>query len=129
MLAIARSLMSEPRLLMLDEPSLGLAPLIVDRILDVIQAINQDGTPLLLVEQNVHRALALATRAYVLEQGVVTLTGAGPALAAREGVAGQTLDTVGNHPDERGVPLMGELARGRPARVGLTPSESKPRFS
>jgi len=86
MLAIARSLMSEPRLLMLDEPSLGLAPLIVDRILDVIQAINRDGTPVLLVEQNVHRALALATRAYVLEQGAVTLTGAGPALAAREDV-------------------------------------------
>jgi branched-chain amino acid transport system ATP-binding protein len=86
MLAIARSLMSEPRLLMLDEPSLGLAPLIVDRILDVIAAINRDGTPVLLVEQNVHRALALATRAYVLEQGAVTLTGAGPALAAREDV-------------------------------------------
>jgi branched-chain amino acid transport system ATP-binding protein len=86
MLAIARSLMSEPRLLMLDEPSLGLAPLIVDRILDVIAAINRDGTPVLLVEQNVHRALALATRAYVLEQGAVTLTGAGPELAAREDV-------------------------------------------
>ena len=86
MLAIARSLMSEPRLLMLDEPSLGLAPLIVDRILEVIEAINRDGTPVLLVEQNVHRALALATRAYVLEQGAVILTGAGPALAAREDV-------------------------------------------
>jgi branched-chain amino acid transport system ATP-binding protein len=86
MLAIARSLMAEPRLLMLDEPSLGLAPLIVDRILDVIQAINRDGTPVLLVEQNVHRALALAARAYVLEQGRVTLTGAGPELAAREDV-------------------------------------------
>jgi branched-chain amino acid transport system ATP-binding protein len=86
MLAIARSLMSEPRLLMLDEPSLGLAPLIVDRILGVIEAINRDGTPVLLVEQNVHRALALATRAYVLEQGAVTLTGSGPALAAREDV-------------------------------------------
>jgi branched-chain amino acid transport system ATP-binding protein len=86
MLAIARSLMSGPRLLMLDEPSLGLAPLIVDRILDVIQAINRDGTPVLLVEQNVHRALTLATRAYVLEQGAVTLTGSGPALAAREDV-------------------------------------------
>ena len=86
MLAIARSLMSGPRLLMLDEPSLGLAPLIVDRILDVIQAINRDGTPVLLVEQNVHRALALATRAYVLEQGTVTLTGSGSELAAREDV-------------------------------------------
>jgi branched-chain amino acid transport system ATP-binding protein len=86
MLAIARSLMAGPRLLMLDEPSLGLAPLVVDRIFEVIQAINRDGIPVLLVEQNVQRALALATRAYVLEQGAVTLTGSGPALAARDDV-------------------------------------------
>jgi branched-chain amino acid transport system ATP-binding protein len=86
MLAIARSLMAGPRLLMLDEPSLGLAPLVVDRIFEVIQAVNRGGTPVLLVEQNVHRALALAARAYVLEQGVVALSGSGPALAAREDV-------------------------------------------
>jgi branched-chain amino acid transport system ATP-binding protein len=86
MLAIARSLMAGPRLLMLDEPSLGLAPMIVDRIFEVIQAIHRDGIPVLLVEQNVHRALALAARAYVLEQGAVALEGAGPALAAREDV-------------------------------------------
>jgi len=86
MLAIARSLMAGPRLLMLDEPSLGLAPLVVDRIFEVIQAINADGIPVLLVEQNVHRALALAARAYVLERGVVALSGEGPALAAREDV-------------------------------------------
>jgi branched-chain amino acid transport system ATP-binding protein len=86
MLAIARSLMAGPRLLMLDEPSLGLAPMIVERIFEVIQAIHRDGIPVLLVEQNVHRALALAARAYVLEQGVVALEGAGPALAAREDV-------------------------------------------
>jgi len=86
MLAIARSLMSGPRLLMLDEPSLGLAPLIVDRIFEVIEAVNRDGTPVLLVEQNVHRALALAARAYVLEQGVVALAGPAAALAAREDV-------------------------------------------
>jgi branched-chain amino acid transport system ATP-binding protein len=86
MLAIARSLMARPRLLMLDEPSLGLAPLVVDRIFEVIQAINRDGTPVLLVEQNVHRALALAARAYVLEQGVVALAGPASALAAREDV-------------------------------------------
>jgi branched-chain amino acid transport system ATP-binding protein len=86
MLAIARSLMAGPRLLMLDEPSLGLAPLVVDRIFDVIRAVNRDGTPVLLVEQNVHRALALAARAYVLEQGAVALEGPAPALAAREDV-------------------------------------------
>jgi branched-chain amino acid transport system ATP-binding protein len=71
---------------MLDEPSLGLAPLVVDRIFEVIQTINRDGTPVLLVEQNVHRALALAARAYVLEQGAVALAGAAGALAAREDV-------------------------------------------
>jgi branched-chain amino acid transport system ATP-binding protein len=86
MLAIARSLMTRPRLLMLDEPSLGLAPLVVDRIFEVIEAINRDGTPVLLVEQNVHRSLALAGRAYVLEQGVVALQGPASALAAREDV-------------------------------------------
>jgi branched-chain amino acid transport system ATP-binding protein len=86
MLAIARSLMARPRLLMLDEPSLGLAPLVVDRIFDVIRTINRDGTPVLLVEQNIRRSLALAARAYVLEQGVVTLAGPASALAAREDV-------------------------------------------
>jgi branched-chain amino acid transport system ATP-binding protein len=86
MLAIGRSLMGGPRLLMLDEPSLGLAPLVVDRIFDVVRAVHARGIPVLLVEQNVHRSLALAHRAYVLEQGVVTLSGAGPALAAREDV-------------------------------------------
>ena len=87
MCAIGRALMSGPRLLMLDEPWLGLAPLIVDRIFEVIQAINRDGIPVLLVEQNVHRALALAARAYVLEDGAVALSGAGPALGpAREDV-------------------------------------------
>jgi branched-chain amino acid transport system ATP-binding protein len=86
MLAIARSLMARPRLLMLDEPSLGLAPLVVDRIFEVIQTINRDGTPVLLVEQNVHRALALADRAYVLDRGEVLLAGPASALAAREDV-------------------------------------------
>ena len=78
--------MTGPRLLMLDEPSLGLAPLVVDRIFEVIQAINRDGTAVLLVEQNVHRSLALVARACVLEHGLVTLSGPAAALAAREDV-------------------------------------------
>jgi branched-chain amino acid transport system ATP-binding protein len=86
MLAIGRSLMGGPRLLMLDEPSLGLAPLVVDRIFEVIQAINAQGIPVLLVEQNVQRSLQIAHRAHVLEQGVVTLSGVGRELMAREEV-------------------------------------------
>jgi branched-chain amino acid transport system ATP-binding protein len=86
MLAIGRSLMGGPRLLMLDEPSLGLAPRMVDRIFEVILAIRHQGIPVLLVEQNVHRSLAIADRAYVLEHGVVALAGAGPDLAARPDV-------------------------------------------
>ena len=86
MLAIGRALMGAPRLLMLDEPSLGLAPLVVDRIFEVIHAIRDQGIPVLLVEQNVHRSLAIADRAYVLEQGTVTLSGRGADLLAREDV-------------------------------------------
>ena len=69
MLAIGRSLMGRPRLLMLDEPSLGLAPLVADRIFDVVQRISVEGTPVLLVEQNVRRSLQIAQRAYVLRAG------------------------------------------------------------
>jgi branched-chain amino acid transport system ATP-binding protein len=86
MLAIGRGLMARPRLLMLDEPSLGLAPLVVDRIFDAIRAINAESIPVLLVEQNVQRSLALADRAFVLEQGRVTLAGPGRTLLAREEV-------------------------------------------
>jgi branched-chain amino acid transport system ATP-binding protein len=86
MLAIGRGLMGGPRLLMLDEPSLGLAPLVVDRIFEVIQTINAQGIPVLLVEQNVQRSLQIAHRAHVLEQGVVTLSGVGRELMAREEV-------------------------------------------
>jgi branched-chain amino acid transport system ATP-binding protein len=86
MLAIGRSLMGGPRLLMLDEPSLGLAPLVVDRIFDVIAEINREGVPVLLVEQNVRRSLAIAARAYVLDQGRVALSGPGPELLSREEV-------------------------------------------
>ncbi|MBI4013456.1 MAG: ABC transporter ATP-binding protein [Candidatus Rokubacteria bacterium] len=86
MLAIGRSLMGGPRLLMLDEPSLGLAPLVVDRIFEVIRAINAQGVPILLVEQNVQRSLAIADRGYVLEQGRVALSGPGGELLVRDEV-------------------------------------------
>ena len=75
MLAIARGLMAKPRLLLLDEPSLGLAPLIVTSVMETIARIARDGTTVLLVEQNAHLALQIATRAYVLETGRVALSG------------------------------------------------------
>lgn len=75
MLAIARALMSRPKLLLLDEPSLGLAPLLVKQIFDILREIAQQGLAILLVEQNAHQALRLGQRAYVLESGVVTLEG------------------------------------------------------
>ena len=82
MLAIARALMARPRLLLLDEPSLGLAPLLVTRIFDVIARLKAEGTTILLVEQNARQALAIADRAYVLETGRITLSGPAPELAA-----------------------------------------------
>ncbi|OJX38482.1 MAG: ABC transporter ATP-binding protein [Chloroflexi bacterium 44-23] len=75
MLAIARGLMAEPELLLLDEPSMGLAPIIVEQIFDIIQDINQHGTSILLVEQNAQMALSIANRGYVLETGRVVLEG------------------------------------------------------
>ena len=75
MLAIGRALMSRPRLLLLDEPSLGLAPLMVERIFETIASLKASGRTILLVEQNVHHALDVADRAYVLETGRVTLDG------------------------------------------------------
>ena len=80
MLAIGRALMSEPRLLMLDEPSLGLAPTVVDSVFEVIERVRRAGLTVLLVEQNVQRALDLADRAYVLENGRIVLDGPGAAL-------------------------------------------------
>ena len=77
MLAIGRGLMSRPKLLMLDEPSLGLAPLIVKRVFEVIQNINREGVTILLVEQNVNKTLQIAQTAYILETGKVTLQGRG----------------------------------------------------
>jgi branched-chain amino acid transport system ATP-binding protein len=86
MLAIGRALMSRPKLLMLDEPSLGLAPLIVKEIFATIAAINRDGTTVLLVEQNTRQALALSRRGYVLENGRVVLVGSGAELLGNDHV-------------------------------------------
>ena len=73
MLAIARALMSRPRLLLLDEPSMGLAPIIVDQVFDTIRSINEEGTTVMLVEQNANQALRIASRGYVIETGEVVL--------------------------------------------------------
>lgn len=80
MLAIGRALMAKPKVLLLDEPSLGLAPNLVAEIFNIIQRINSEGTTILLVEQNAHRALDIATRAYVLETGSIVLQDTGKAL-------------------------------------------------
>jgi branched-chain amino acid transport system ATP-binding protein len=82
MLAIGRALMGKPRLLLLDEPSMGLAPLIVKQIFDIVREINSDGVTVLIVEQNAAQALALANRGYVLETGEVVLSGTGTELLA-----------------------------------------------
>ena len=82
MLAIGRALMARPRLLLLDEPSMGLAPVVVEQIFETVQTINQQGVTILLVEQNAAMALEIAHRGYVLETGSVVLTGAAAELAA-----------------------------------------------
>ena len=82
MLAMGRALMAKPKLLLLDEPSMGLAPILVKEIFSIIQEINQQGTTVLLVEQNAKMALSIAHRAYVLETGKVVLSGTGEELAA-----------------------------------------------
>lgn len=86
MLAIGRALMARPRLLLLDEPSMGLAPILVQEIFHIIREINRTGTTILLVEQNAHMALSVATRAYVLETGRVKLSGSAAELAESEEV-------------------------------------------
>lgn len=86
MLAIGRSLMSNPRLLLLDEPSLGLAPLIVKQIFEIIQQINEEGTTILLVEQNAQIALNVTDRGYVMETGEITIDGTSVDLLADERV-------------------------------------------
>jgi branched-chain amino acid transport system ATP-binding protein len=86
MTAIGRALMARPRLLMLDEPSLGLAPVVVTSIFENLRTINRDGVTILLVEQNVLRALRLSHRAYVLENGTITLAGPSPELLTNEAI-------------------------------------------
>ena len=81
MLAIGRALMAEPKLLLLDEPSLGLAPLLVQQIFEIIRTINEQGTTVVLVEQNARQALKVAQRAYVLETGTLAVEGAAADLA------------------------------------------------
>ena len=86
MLAIGRAMMSRPKLLMLDEPSMGLAPILVDQIFEIIAELHKAGTTILLVEQNANKALEIADRAYVMESGRITLTGTGRELAESDSV-------------------------------------------
>ncbi|HVE76033.1 MAG TPA: ABC transporter ATP-binding protein [Actinomycetota bacterium] len=86
MLAIGRGLMAKPRLLMLDEPSMGLAPIVVERIFETIAEINRQGTTILLIEQNAQIALTLANRGYVIESGEIVLEGGGDELLANDDV-------------------------------------------
>ena len=86
MLAMGRALMSRPRLLMLDEPSMGLAPILVQEIFDIVKQLNEAGTTILLVEQNANMALSIADRAYVLEIGTIKKTGTGAELLVDDDV-------------------------------------------
>ncbi len=93
MLAIARGLMAKPKLLMFDEPSMGLAPIIVEKVFSIIKQVNQDGITVLLVEQNAKKSLQIASRAYVLETGGIVLSGTGKELLENERVRKAYLGT------------------------------------
>ena len=86
MLAVARGLMSKPKILLLDEPSMGLAPILVEQIFDIIRELHKAGTTILLVEQNAQMALSIADRAYVLETGKISLSGTGKELSESESI-------------------------------------------
>ena len=86
MLAMGRALMSKPKLLMLDEPSMGLSPLLVDQVFDIIKEIHKSGTTILLVEQNAGKSLAISDRAYVLENGKIAYSGTGKELAKNDNI-------------------------------------------
>ena len=94
MLAIARALMSRPDIIMMDEPSLGLAPIVVKGVFDIIREINKQGKTILLVEQNANMALHAAHHAYVMETGRITMTGTGMELAENEDVKAAYLGKV-----------------------------------
>lgn len=96
MLAIGRALMSRPKLIMMDEPSLGLAPIVVQGVFDIINEINKQGVTILLVEQNANMALKAAHRAYVMETGRITLSGTGKELAENEQVKAAYLGKAKN---------------------------------
>ena len=95
MLAIARALMARPRLLMMDEPSLGLAPMIVEQIFEIVTTLNREGLTVLLVEQNARLALSVAHRAYLLEQGRIALAGPAAEVAAHEAIGRAYLGIAG----------------------------------
>jgi branched-chain amino acid transport system ATP-binding protein len=122
MLAIGRALMSEPKLLLLDEPSLGLAPQVVERIAEIIGRINRDGVGVVVVEQNAAMALAIADRAYVLEVGRVTLEGAAEELAASDEVRDRYLGVVSEDAIE-GAPAAEAVAETRDVAGRRTPEE------
>ena len=86
MLAVARALMSKPSLIMMDEPSLGLSPIFVKNIFDIIKEINKSGVTILLIEQNANMALKIADKGYVLETGMITMEGTGKELLVNEDV-------------------------------------------
>ena len=86
MLAMGRAMMSHPKLLMLDEPSMGLSPLLVDQVFDIIKDFHKSGTTILLVEQNAGKSLAISDRAYVLENGKIAFSGTGAELMESEDI-------------------------------------------
>ena len=93
MLAVGRALMSRPKIMMMDEPSLGLAPLVVRGIFDIIKEVNKQGVTVLLIEQNANMALKTAHKGYVLETGRITMSGSGAKLLADESVKAAYLGT------------------------------------
>ena len=126
MLAIGRGLMAEPRLLILDEPSLGLSPLLVEEMFALIRRLNEDGLAILLVEQNVVQSLELAARAYVMENGRIVLSGAARRAARGPGPQARISGNVGHEHRRRPhtVPpsAMADRARARSAPVSASPT-------